>query len=41
MLYDGIKDKISGHTRNGSRLDIERESEDLFELLREIKPDYE
>jgi hypothetical protein len=41
MLYNGWSDSISGHTRNGSRLNIERESEDLFELLRKIKPDYE
>jgi hypothetical protein len=41
MLYNGWTDMISGHTRNGSRLNIERESENLFELLREIKPDYE
>jgi len=41
MLYNGWSDSISGHTRNGSRLNIERESEDLFEMLRKIKPDYE
>jgi hypothetical protein len=41
MLYNGWSDSISGHTRNGSRLNIEKESENLFELLRKIKPDYE
>lgn len=41
MLYNGWTDSISGHTRKGSRLNIENESRDLFDLLKELKPSYE
>jgi len=38
MKYDPFTDQISGHTRNGSRLEFDRKREDIHQMLTFLAP---